>query len=129
MQWILRFFAILDIVCLFLMGEQAYQQFLSFLSDDPLTSLEFFSRTLFLLAWLSLVFSAIFLAIPRKDGIIIYYCQIMFRMMFFIFSFGFISLITYLTETQLVLQFLMPLIIFGELLRLFFTYRIHKKYF
>jgi hypothetical protein len=129
MQWILRFFAILDIVCLFLMGEQAYQQFLSFLSDDPLTSLEFFSRTLFLLAWLSLVFSAIFLAIPRKAGIIIYYCQIMFRMMFFIFSFGFISLITYLTETQLVLQFLMPLIIFGELLRLFFTYRIHKKYF
>lgn len=129
MQWTLRFFALLDVICLFLMGEQAYQQFLSFLSENPLTSLEFFSRTLFIIAWLSLIFSAIFLAVPRKSGIIIYYSQILFRMMFFIFSFGFISLITYLTENQLILQFLMPLIIFGELLRLFFTYRIHKKYF
>src|SRR6476661_3702920 len=95
MKWILRFFALLDIICLSLLASQAYDQYLSFTANETLTSLEFFSRLLFLIGWLSLITSAILLAIPHKAGIILYYFQLPLRLIFFMFSFGFISLLSY----------------------------------
>gem|GEM_PF-2076975 len=129
MKWTLRFFALLDIICLCLLAEQAQAQFSSFTANETLTSLEFFSRTLFLISWLTLLVSAIFLAIPKKSGIIVYYFQLPLRFIFYMFSFGFISLVTYIINWPFLLNILTPVIIFGEFLRLYFTYRIHKQNF
>lgn len=128
MLWTQRFFALLDIICLVLLAEQAYTQYQSLLSNEVLTSLEFFSRTLFLLGWSSLIFSATLLAIPKKAGLWLYYAQIPLRLVFFIFSFGFISLVTYIINWQFVQTILMPLIVFGELLRLYYSVQIHRNY-
>ncbi|MRX47604.1 hypothetical protein [Pedobacter puniceum] len=129
MLWTQRFFALLDVICLILLAQQAYTQYQSLLSNEVLTSLEFFSRTLFLLGWCSLIFSAILLAIPKKAGLWLYYAQLPLRLVFFIFSFGFISLLTYIINWQIIINMLMPLIVFGELLRLYYSVQIHKVYY
>jgi len=129
MKWTLRFFALLDMICLCLLAEQANAQFSSFAANETLTSLEFFSRTLFLISWLTLLLTAILLAIPKKAGIIAYYFQLPLRFIFYMFSFGFISLATYFITGPFLLNMLTPLIIFGEFLRLYFTYQIHKENF
>lgn len=129
MKWTLRFFAILDVICLWLLKDQAVAQFSSFAQNETLTSLEFFSRALFLLIWISLIVSAIFLLIPKKAGIIVYYFQFPLRFVFYMFSFGFISGLTYIINWPFLLSLLTPVIIFGEFLRLYFMYRIHKEEF
>lgn len=128
MLWTQRFFALLDVICLVLLAEKAYTQYQSLLSNEVLTSLEFFSRTLFLLGWCSLIFSAILLAIPKKAGLWLYYAQLPLRLIFFIFSFGFISLLTYIVNWPIITNMLMPLIVFGELLRLYYAVQIHRNY-
>lgn len=128
MKRTLCFFAVLDLICLGLLAEQAQNQFLSFLTNDKLTSLEFFSRTLFLLGWLSLVVSAVLLFLSKKSGIILYYCQLPLRFVFYMFSFGFISLFTYVISWPILLNIITPAIVFGEFLRMYFTYKTHKEY-
>lgn len=127
MKWTLRFFALLDLICLCLLAEQAHTQFSSLAANETLTSLEFFSRTLFLISWFSLLISAVLLAIPKKAGLIAYYFQLPLRFVFYMFSFGFISLLTYVVNWPFLLNVLTPTIIFGEFLRLYFTYRVHKE--
>ncbi len=129
MKWVLRFFALLDLVSFIYMYEQAITQFQTFLVNETLTSIAFFSRTLFLLLWISLLISAIFLAIPKKTGLIIYYIQLLPRLVFFAFSLGFISLLTYLVSWNWLQSVLMPIIIFTEMLRVYFSYRIQKELF
>lgn len=129
MKWTLRFFAFLDIICMILLAQQAYEQYLSFSANESLTSLQFFSRSLFLLGWISLLFTAIFLAIPRKTGIILYYFQLPFRLVFFIFSFGFISLLSYLIAINNLNQIIISIAVFGELVRLYYSWQIQKSYF
>ncbi len=125
-KWTLRFFALTDLISIILLAEQAFAQFRSFTTDETFTAIQFFSRSLFLLGWCSLFITAILLAIPKKSGILVYYLQLPLRFIFFIFSFGFVSLLTYLTEWLPLVNMLTPAIIFGEFLRIFFTYRIHK---
>ncbi len=129
MKWTLRFFALLDMICLCLLADQAQTQFSSFTANETLTVLQFFSRTLFLISWLMLFFIAILLAIPKKAGIIAYYYHLPLRFIFYMFSFGFVSLATYFIRGPWFLNALTPLIIFGEFVRLYLTYRIHKEYF
>ncbi|TKC00958.1 hypothetical protein [Pedobacter cryophilus] len=127
MKWALRFFALLDLGCFAFMYDQASTQFQTFLVNEPLTSIEFFSRTLFLLLWLSLLVSAVFLSIPKKTGLIIYYVQLLPRLVFFAFSLGFISLLTYVLSWSWLQSVLMPMIIFAEMLRVYFSVRIQKE--
>jgi hypothetical protein len=129
MKWVLRFFALLDLGCFILMHDQAYTQFQSFLTNEPLSSTAFFSRTLFLLLWVSILVSAVFLSFPKKTGIIIYYFQVLPRLIFFAFSLGFISFLTYLISWPWLQSVLMPMIVFAEMLRLYFSFRIQKKLF
>lgn len=127
MKRTLCIFAILDVICLALLAKQAQNQFLSFLTNEKLTSLEFFSRTLFLLGWLSLVVSAVLLFLSKRAGVIIYYCQLPLRFIFYMFSFGFISLLTYVVSWPFLLNIITPAIVFGEFLRIYFTYKTHKE--
>jgi hypothetical protein len=127
MKWVLRFFALLDLGCFAFMYDQAATQFQTFLINEPLTSLAFFSRTLFLLLWLSLLASAVFLSIPKKIGLIIYYIQLLPRLVFFTFSLGFISLLTYVISWPWLQSVLMPIIIFTEMLRVYFSIKIQAE--
>lgn len=129
MKWTLRFFAFLDLICMILLAEQASDQYSSFSANESLTSLQFFSRFAFLLGWISLLFTTLFLAIPRKIGIVIYYFQLPFRLVFFIFSFGFISLLSYWITIDNLNQIIVSIAVFGELLRLYYSWQIQKSYF
>ncbi|MEO5909629.1 MAG: hypothetical protein ABIP95_02020 [Pelobium sp.] len=127
MKWVLRFFALLDIASFFLMFDQAITQLSSFLQNETLTTGEFFSRSILLLLWLSLLISAVFLAIPKKAGIIIYYFQLIPRMMFLVFSLGFVSLLSYLIAWEGLENMIISFLIFTELLRAYYSFKIQKE--
>ncbi|ADY53587.1 hypothetical protein Pedsa_3048 [Pseudopedobacter saltans DSM 12145] len=129
MKLILRLFALLDFICFCLLADQAYAQIISFFKNETLTAVQLFSRLLFSLGWLSIFISFILLLIPRKSGIIVYFCQLPVRFIYFMFSFGFLSLITYFTNWQSVNNLLIPIAIFGEFVRIFISYKTLQKYF
>ena len=127
MKWTLRFFAFLDLLSFFLMFDQGILQVNSLLTSESFTINEVFSRFLFVLVWLSLPVSAILLALSKKTGIIVYYCQLIPRFIFIVFSFGFISLLSYVLKVDNLEDILMPIIIFGEMLRLYRSYQLKSK--
>jgi hypothetical protein len=129
MKWALRVFAFLDLISFILMFEQGFVQLQSFFQSETFTINEIFSRFLYLLLWFSLLFSAVFLAIPKKAGIIIYYVQVIPRIMFLVFSVGFISYITHYVVLQNLEQIFFSFFIFIEMLRLYFSYQIQKELF
>lgn len=127
MNWTLRFFAFLDLLSFFLMFDQGILQLNSLLTSESFTINEVFSRFLFVLVWLSLPVSAVLLALVKKSGIIVYYCQLIPRFIFIVFSFGFISLLSYVLKVENLEDILMPIIIFGEMLRLYRSYQLKSK--
>ena len=124
MKWTLRFFAFLDLMSFFFMFDQGLLQLTSLLTAESFTINEVFSRFLFVLVWVSLPVSAVLLAIPKRAGIIVYYCQIIPRFIFIVFSFGFISLLSYIIKVPNLESILMPIIIFGEMLRIYRSYQL-----
>lgn len=129
MKWTLRVFAFLDLLSFVLMFDQGILQLQSLFVSKSFTIIEVFSRFLFVLVWLSLPASAILLAIPKKAGIIVYYCQLIPRFIFIVFSLGFISLLSYYVNMPNLENILMPIIIFAEMLRVYRSYQIKKSLF
>lgn len=129
MKWVLRIFALLDLIGFIYSFEFALIQLNSLLSDQPQTGGQFFTKIIFVLLWLSLIASAILLSIPKKAGIIIYYIQLLPRLLFLILTFGFISYLSYFFKWQDAEKFLMPIIIFAEMLRTYYSYLISQKLF
>ncbi|WP_154647845.1 hypothetical protein [Pedobacter arcticus] len=128
MKWTLRFFGFLDLMSFFFMFDQGILQLTSLLTAESFTINEVFSRFLFVLVWVSLPVSAVFLAIPKKAGIIVYYCQIIPRFIFIVFSFGFVSLLSYIIKVPNLENILMPIIIFGEMLRVYRSYQLQGQF-
>lgn len=124
MKWTLRFFSFLDLMSFFFMFDQGLLQLTSLLTAESFTINEVFSRFLFVLVWVSLPVSAVLLAIPKRAGIVVYYCQIIPRFIFIVFSFGFISLLSYIIKVPNLESILMPIIIFGEMLRIYRSYQL-----
>jgi len=122
MKWLLRAFALLDITSFIIVYPQASTQLVSFFTDDTFTLTEIFSRFLFILLWMSLLFSAGFLIFLKKTGIIIYYAQLLPRLIFLTFSVGFISVIGQYVALGGLEKLILPLIIFAEMLRIYFSY-------
>lgn len=129
MKWILRSLAILDVLSLLFLFDKFSMQFQSILASDPLTRIEFIIRILFIITWLSLLIGAIFLIIPKKAGIIIYYSQMPLRLMFFIYTFGYISALSTFNHWDHFQNLLFAIVIFLEMLRLYGSYHIQKKLF
>ena len=127
MKWILRSFALLDLLSLFFLYDNFLLQFQSILANEPLTSIEFFWRILFIGTYFSLFVGAVFLAIPKKAGIIIYYCQVPFRVMFFIYSLGYISALSKYANWEYIQNVLIAVVIFLEMLRIYYSYLIQTK--
>ncbi len=128
MKWTLRFFGFLDLLSFFFMFDQGVLQLTSLFTSESFTINEVFSRFLFVLVWISLPVSAIFLAIPKRVGIIIYYCQLIPRFIFIVFSFGFISLLSYIINLPNLESILMPIIVFAEMLRIYRSYQLQRKF-
>lgn len=129
MKWVLRIFALLDLIGFIYSFEFALIQLNSLLSDQPQTGGQFFIKIIFVLLWLSLMASAILLFIPKKIGIIIYYFQLLPRLLFLILSFGFISYLSYIFKWNNPEKILLPVIIFAEMLRTYYSYLFSKKLF
>lgn len=129
MKWVLRFFALLDLVGFVYSFNFALIQLNALVSAQPQTGGQFFTKIIFIMLWLSLIISAILLVIPKKAGIIVYYFQLLPRLLFLILSFGFISYLSYFFKWQDAEKFLMPIIIFAEMLRTYYSYRIQKEIF
>lgn len=129
MKWVLRFFALLDLIGFFYSFDFALIQLNALLSDQPQTGSQFLTKIIFVLLWLSLIASTILLSIPKKAGIILYYFQLLPRLLFLVLSFGFISYLSYFFKWQDSEKFLMPLIIFAEMLRTYYSYNISQKLF
>lgn len=129
MKWILRCFAALDVLSLFFLFDTFLIQFNSIIANEPLTSIEFLSRILFIITWLSLAVGAIFLAIPKKAGIIIYYCQIPLRLVFLVFTLGYISILSKYSNWEHIQKILVGVVIFLEMLRIYYSYIIQTKLF
>ncbi|MBD3748053.1 MAG: hypothetical protein IE931_01015 [Sphingobacteriales bacterium] len=129
MKWVLRIFALLDLIGFVYSFNFALIQINSLLSNQPQTGGQFFTKIIFVLLWFSLMASAISLIIPKKIGIIIYYFQLLPRLLFLVLSFGFISYLSYVFKWQDAEKFLMPIIIFAEMLRTYYSYLISQKLF
>lgn len=127
MKWTLRVFAFLDLLSFFFMFEQGLLQLQSLFSSESFTVNEVFSRFLFVAVWFSLPVSALLLAILKKSGIIVYYCQLLPRFIFLVFSFGFISFLSYFIKSPHLENILMPIIIFAEMLRVYRSYQLQKQ--
>jgi hypothetical protein len=129
MKWILRSFAVLDVLSLFFLFDNFLLQFQSILTNEPLTSIEFLSRISYIITYFSLLVGAIFLAIPKKAGIIIYYCQIPLRVMFSVFTLGYISILSTYSNWEHIQNVLIAGVIFLEMLRIYYSYIIQTKLF
>lgn len=127
MKWTLRFFAFLDFLSFFFMFDQATLQLQSLFTGESFTINEVFSRVLFVSVWISLPVSGVFLVLAKKAGIIIYYFQIIPRFIFLAFSFGFISFLSYFISWPHLETVLMPIIIFAEMLRIYFSHQLKKQ--
>lgn len=127
MKWLLRSFALLDIICIVLLWQPFSKQIISLTSGQSLQPIIFFSRTLFAIGWVSLFTSAAYLLIPKKTGIYIYYAQLPVRLIFSIYSLGFTSLITLLSNAIWLNKAIIPLVVFAELCRLCYSYKAYDK--
>ncbi|MET4081226.1 hypothetical protein ABIB40_001171 [Pedobacter sp. UYP30] len=80
--------------------------------------------------FLSLFASAIGLALFKKFGWIAYYIQFPFRLVLWVFSIGFITLLPeWLNLSDGWFNALFRICIIAEFFRLYFTVKIHRKYF
>ncbi len=128
-KWYLKVFGVLDLICIILLFTQFLNQFQSFAENKSLTTIQFFSRTFFLLTYVSLIFTFTGHLLDKKWSLYMYYVQFIPRVGFFIFSFGFLSVLIGYLNIDFITERIIGLAIFGELLRLYFTVRINQKNF
>ena len=124
-----RIFAILDLISILLLAKQ-FWGIITHLNQIPNQALSqakvFFTMFLFI----SLFVSAVGLLMLRKFGFITYYIQFPFRLIVWIFSFGFITFLPELLNlSDAWFNILFKICFIAEFFRLYFTIQIHKKEF
>lgn len=124
-----RFFALLDIVSIVLLSKQFWGMIMH-INEIPnqLTSQVKVWLTLFL--FVLLFVSATGLLLFRKFGFIAYYVQFPFRLIVWIFSFGFITFLPeWLNLSDAWFNIFFRACFIAEFFRLYFTIQIHRRYF
>lgn len=124
----LRFFALLDVVSIALLSRQIFQ-IATHLDQWPVQTLSQVHIVALALVYVSLFFSAIGLFQHKLYGLVTYYIQFPFRLLVWVFSFGFLTFISQYFNNPLVFDWLFRLVIMLEFFRLYFTIRIHRRYF
>lgn len=122
----IRIFALLDIISIALLA-QPFWEIVTHLNDIPK---EFLSqaRVILTLPLFALLFvSAIGLMIFNKIGFIAYYIQFPFRLVIWVFSIGFITLLPELLNLKDVwFDIFFKVCFIAEFFRLYFTIKIHR---
>ena len=129
MRLTIRIFALLDLIIIVLLA-QPFWEIITHLKDIPK---EFLSqaRVILTLPLFALLFvSAIGLMLFKKIGFIAYYIQFPVRLLIWVFSIGFITLIPELLNLKEVwFNIFFRICFIEEFFRLYFTIQIHRKVF
>lgn len=125
---LLRFFALLDVITLYLLSTQA-PDIAAALQNPAATDLSLVRVSLTLLVYLLLIFSAAGQFMVKKYGLIIYYVQFPLRLVVFVFSFGFLTLISQYSDSISLFEWLFRIAIVLEFFRLYFTVQVHRQLF
>ena len=128
MKTSLRFFAFLDMLSFILLSGQVFN-ILANLKNLPEGTLSVIRIILLLLIYPSLLVSAYGLFRIKKFGLITSYIQFPMRLLAWVFSFGFLTLISQYFANPLVFDWLFRIVIILEFFRLYFTVQIHRKHF
>ena len=122
MKYWLRFFGFLDALSILLIAPQILLLLKSFDTIPP--GVLYIISVLRIVLFLSLFVSAAGLIMLKKVGGMTYYIQFLFRFFTLIFSFGFITYLNdFFPEWQSAVRVTLTLVVFGEFLRLYFTYK------
>ena len=129
MRLTIRIFALLDLVSIVLLA-QPFWEIITHLQDIPEAFLSQ-ARVILTLPLFALLFvSAIGLMLFKKNGFIAYYIQFPVRLLIWVFSIGFITLIPELLNLKDVwFNIFFKICFIPEFFRLYFTIQIHRKVF
>ncbi len=122
----LRFFGLLDVISIVLFAPQFWLLLTNFnklVSNIPTLAVS----SLRILLFLSLFISATGLLLLKKFGTITYYIQFIFRFITLILSFGFITYVNDFITAPSIVKTTLTLAVFGEFLRIYFTYKAQKS--
>lgn len=129
MRLTIRIFALLDIISVCLLAKP-FWEIITHLKEIPDQVLSQVRVILTLPMFVSLLVSAAGLILFKKFGFITYYIQFPFRLVVWVFSIGFITLLPELLNlNQIWFDILFKLCFIAEFFRLYFTIKIHKKIF
>ncbi|HUH33642.1 MAG TPA: hypothetical protein VLZ28_06785 [Daejeonella sp.] len=128
MKSTLRFFAFLDILSFLLLSEQVFK-ILANLQDLSLQSPSGLRMAVLLLMYPLLLISAYALYRIRKLGLLVYYFQFPLRLFVWVFSFGFLTLISQYFNNPEIFNWLFRAAVVLEFFRLYFTFQIHRQHF
>ncbi|KQR69709.1 hypothetical protein [Pedobacter sp. Leaf176] len=129
MRLTIRIFALLDIISVCLLAKP-FWEIITHLKEIPDQVLSQARVILTLPMFVSLLVSAAGLILFKKFGFITYYIQFPFRLVVWVFSIGFITLLPELLNlNQIWFDILFKLCFIAEFFRLYFTIKIHKKIF
>ncbi|MCZ4243520.1 hypothetical protein [Pedobacter punctiformis] len=128
MRYTIKFFALLDIITIALLGKQ-FWEIITHLSEIPQETLSQAKVILMLPLFVSLFISAAGLMLFKKFGFITYYIQFPFRLVVWIFSIGFITLLPeYFNLGERWFDILFRICFIAEFFRLYYTIKVHRKY-
>lgn len=128
MKTTLRFFAFLDMLSFILLSGQVFN-ILANLKNLPAETLSLIRIVLLLLIYPLLLLSAYGLFRIKKYGLITSYFQFPMRLLAWVFSFGFLTMISQYFANPLVFDWLFRLVIILEFFRLYFTVQMHRRHF
>ena len=128
MKSTLRFFAFLDLLSFILLTQQVFR-ILADLQNLPQETISVIRIVLLLLIYPLLLLSAYGLYRIKKFGLIVSYFQFPMRLLAWVFSFGFLTLISQYFGNPQVFDWLFRIAIILEFFRLYFTVQIQRRHF
>lgn len=129
MRLLLKIFAFLDIVSIVFMAPQIWS--VLFHSEVMPVNALYIAKLIFtVLIFISLFISAIGQFRMKKYGLITYYAQFPFRLVLWVFSIGFITLLPeLLNQGDRWFGILFRICIIAEFFRCYYTAKVHRAYF
>lgn len=127
MKSTLRFFAFLDILSFILLSQQVFNMLSDIQSWSTASS--GIRMGVLILMYPLLLLSAYSLYRIRKLGLLVYYLQFPMRLFVWVFSFGFLTLISQYFNNPQVFDWLFRIAVVLEFFRLYFTFQIHRQHF
>lgn len=129
MRLLLKIFSLLDAVSIVFMVPQLWSIFAHF-DTVPHETFSVLRVVFTSLIFLSLFISATGLFLFRKYGVITYYIQFPFRLVLWVFSIGFITLLPeMLHQGDQWFGILFRICIVAEFFRAYYTLQVHRAYF